>query len=165
MIKLHLGCGPVIKDGFINYDLNPGNGGVRHDLTTPLPHENNTVDFIFSEHFIEHITREQGLKLLKECFRVLKPGCTLRIATPNLSIIVNDYINRTMSRYGKEFDVSPSKFLNRSMRDWGHQFVFDTEELVMLFNEAGFKSVSEVEHGKYEARGYFCEVVLEGIKQ
>lgn len=164
MIKLHLGCGPVIKDGFINYDLNPGKGGVVHDLTKPLPHQENSVDFIFSEHFIEHIDRIQGLKLLKECIRVLKPGSKLRIATPDLDIIVNDYINSTMSRYGKEFDTNKAKFLNRAMRDWGHQYVFNKEDLILLFKEAGFKNIVEAKHGEYEVRGYFCEVVIEGEK-
>ena len=62
--------------------------------------------------------------------------------------------------------------MNDGMRLWEHQFVYDAEELKLLFEEIGFSKVSSVEWGKSryeELRGLECrpfheEVILEGVK-
>ena len=55
-----------------------------YDMTN-LPikgYEDNTFDGIYSEHFIEHIFKYQGLNYLKECLRLLKPGGIVRTIWP-----------------------------------------------------------------------------------
>tara|TARA_R110002153_G_scaffold9596_9_gene39417 strand:+ start:51 stop:665 length:615 start_codon:yes stop_codon:yes gene_type:complete len=42
----------------------------------------NTYDGAYNEHFIEHLHKEEGIAFLKEMFRVLKPGGTLRTVWP-----------------------------------------------------------------------------------
>lgn len=165
MIRLHLGCCFVIKEGFLNYDLAPGPGGIVQDLTQPLPHADNTVDFIFSEHFLEHITRPQALGLLKECYRTLKPGAKCRTTVPGLKIVVEDYISGNRDRYGDFLKMdTPCQMLNNSMRNWGHQHLYDLEDLMLLYKEAGFTIVAEAPHGEYEVRNWMCEITVEGIK-
>lgn len=88
-IFLNLGgqgdCDP--KPNYENYvcvDLEPkANTAVAHDLTKPIPLPDNSVDTILSEHFFEHIHKENIETLLQECFRILKPGSLLRIAVPD----------------------------------------------------------------------------------
>ena len=71
MKKLHLGCGFQILKGWDNIDNVPRTKGIIiHDLTKPLSYAENSVDFIFNEHFIEHLTDGEGFNFLKECFRV-----------------------------------------------------------------------------------------------
>jgi SAM-dependent methyltransferase len=41
---------------------------------------------------LEHFTKDDGEKFIEECFRVLKPGGIVRIAIPNLEIIVRNYL-------------------------------------------------------------------------
>jgi predicted SAM-dependent methyltransferase len=165
MIKLHLGCNSVIKEGFLNYDLTPGPGGIVQDLTKPLPHADNTVDFIFSEHFLEHITRPEALGLLKECYRVMKPGAICRTTVPGLAIVVQDYVNNYKDRYGDMLKRDTvCQMLNNSMRLWGHQHLYDLEDLMLLYKEAGFNIIREAPHGEYEVRNWLCEITVEGIK-
>jgi predicted SAM-dependent methyltransferase len=45
--------------------------------------EEDTVDLIYSGQSIEHVTEEDGDIVLKESFRVLKPGGIMAIDTPN----------------------------------------------------------------------------------
>jgi predicted SAM-dependent methyltransferase len=164
-MKLQLGCGPYIKEGFINYDLNPGPGGIVHDLTKPLPHPDNSVDLIFSEHFIEHITREQAVGLLKESYRVLKPGGKIRITTPDLRIITKDYLDRKIDRWKGGWEpATPAQMMNYGLTSWGHQFTYDKEELAMAFREAGFKAPYLAPHGELEIRAWFSEITMEAIK-
>jgi predicted SAM-dependent methyltransferase len=38
---------------------------------------------------------------------------------------------------------TPAQFMNEAMRLWGHQFVYDREELHTLLHEAAFSTVSD----------------------
>lgn len=107
MIKLHVGCGPRILKGWINIDLlfepyenylkyygdtyySENQRGDYNDFISLdagkniLPFLDNTVDVIFSEDFIEHLSQKNQIFFLAECYRVLKPGCVNRINTPDL---------------------------------------------------------------------------------
>jgi SAM-dependent methyltransferase len=48
-----------------------------------LPYDNNSVDLIYCSHTLEHLELQSGIKLLGECFRVMKPGSVLRTCLPN----------------------------------------------------------------------------------
>jgi hypothetical protein len=82
----------------------PMPGCMVRDLTD-LPIKgiaDNTYTGIYSEHFIEHITKEEGIALFKECLRILKPGGCLRTVWPPM-----DYVN--FLRNGK--DHSDNEFV------------------------------------------------------
>ncbi|TKY91819.1 MAG: class I SAM-dependent methyltransferase, partial [Candidatus Methanomarinus sp.] len=49
-----------------------------HDVSKKLPFDNESIDYIYSSHLIEHLNKEVGEKLLQECFRVLKKGGLFR---------------------------------------------------------------------------------------
>jgi predicted SAM-dependent methyltransferase len=48
-----------------------------------LDFENNTFDFIYSEHFLEHFFMDEALELLKEFHRILKPNGVVRTVVPD----------------------------------------------------------------------------------
>ena len=54
------------------------------DVCRRFPFAAETFHYIFSEHLIEHLTLEEGEAFLRECFRCLKVGGRIRIATPDL---------------------------------------------------------------------------------
>ena len=90
--KIHIGCGTNILKGWLNTDYMPvSNEVILMDATQKLPFENNTFDYVFSEHMIEHITYTQGGLMLSECFRVLKSGGKLRVSTPDLRFLFSLY--------------------------------------------------------------------------
>ena len=78
--KLQLAAGGNLLEGWLNTDafmltsyFSPINKNLIYlDVTKPFPFEDNTFDYIYSEHLIEHLTYEQGLFMMQECFRVLK---------------------------------------------------------------------------------------------
>jgi predicted SAM-dependent methyltransferase len=51
-----------------------------------LEFEDNTFDFIYSEHFFEHLFLEEAFELLKECHRILKPNGIIRIVVPDADL-------------------------------------------------------------------------------
>ena len=59
MKKLHLGCGTNYIKEWINIDRDSKIADKRADLTKGLPYSGNTVSYIYSEHFIEHLYYEE----------------------------------------------------------------------------------------------------------
>jgi len=57
---------------------------LHHDICNGLPFDDSVVNNIFTSHFIEHITKQQGKKVLCECYRVLKKDGILRVICPSL---------------------------------------------------------------------------------
>lgn len=153
VVKLNLGCGTDYKKGWINIDNNSDNNikegqlDLNWDLRYPLPFEDNSVDFIFHEHFIEHLTIEEGQKSIKDCMRVLKPGGVLRMATPDLAVAVDKYLNLplekdpTMKTFNLKFKTRAER-INGAFRSWGHKWLYDWEELERRLEQAGCKKIA-----------------------
>lgn len=150
-IMLNVGCGTDYKDGWINIDNNSDNNinklDLNWDLRYPLPFEDNSVDFIFNEHFIEHLTVEEGQVAIKDSMRVLKPGGVLRIATPDLELSVDKYLNVSLEddvvvkQFNLEFIKTRAERLNMAFSWWGHKWLYDWEELERRLREAGCKNI------------------------
>lgn len=51
-----------------------------------LPFPDGRFDFVFSEHFFEHLFLDEACELLKECRRVMRPRACLRIAVPDADL-------------------------------------------------------------------------------
>src|SRR5665811_349830 len=96
-VKLHVGCGTKYFDGWINLDnnsdFNISKLEINHDMRLPLPFEEDSVDFIYNEHFLEHLTIEEGQQAIKDFMRVLKKGGVMRMAMPDLKETVDNYLN------------------------------------------------------------------------
>lgn len=165
---LHCGSGRTLHRGFLNSDvmqLRDGQGHetaagrvccfqqqlfyLQHDQTTPLPIEDACFDWVFSEHFIEHISLEQAVAWLREVYRVLRPGGVARISTPDLALYANGYGDPKQTFYQRHHAQlermgmrgSPSRrawMLNQIFRNYGHQWIYDLEELTLVARAAGF---------------------------
>lgn len=169
MVKVQLGAGPhAVPEQFKdwdNYDINPGKGGMKRNLiTSGLPYDNNTVDIIFSEHFLEHITRDEALKLLTECNRVLKPRGFIRTTVPSIEALIDAYVKKDLTRWGDcAWAKTPAQMLWNGLTAWNHRFAYDLEELMLIHTQAGFTRAQGAHHGKYEIRSWAGEITVEAL--
>jgi ubiquinone/menaquinone biosynthesis C-methylase UbiE len=85
-LKLNLGCGDNLLDGYINIDKYDKAADVQADITE-LPYEDNTVDKIVAYQVIEHVPYNLNSKLFAEMYRVLVPGGTAILETPDIDVI------------------------------------------------------------------------------
>lgn len=99
-LKLNLGCGGDLKEGYINIDLYEPlfitNDGGRQFLGVNIMHINNyfaanSVDEILASHVFEHLTHYEVTTLLFKLWGILAPRGELTIITPDFyQIMLSD---------------------------------------------------------------------------
>ena len=159
--KLMIGAGPISLPGWICTDLAPRSDGVLYlDVTKPFPFKNELFDYVSGEHLIEHLSWNDGRLMLSECYRVLKPGGVVRIATPDLAVFLNLYdsvITPEGEKYirwvtdtflGGVVVEKPQFVINTVFRNWGHQFLYDGEMLELALRETGFENPTRCKYGE-----------------
>jgi len=159
-VKINIGCGVSGLEGWHNFDnsltiilsripllnrfLNvprwPRNVR-RYDVRKGLPFKTASVRYIYSSHTFEHFTNPESLGIAKECFRVLEEGGVIRIAVPDLALIVREYISDKDPMASHTFVSRLS--LEHSIQDIvhpgsNHSQMFDRRSLVQLLLSAGF---------------------------
>jgi SAM-dependent methyltransferase len=81
-LKIDLGCGSAKREGFVGLDYvsAPGVDHVLNLTQDRLPFDDNTVDHVFSAHFLEHIGAPNHI--FKEIARVCRDGAKIELWTP-----------------------------------------------------------------------------------
>ncbi len=151
----NIGCGNEPFQGWINIDLEPGTrADLLCDVTEGLPFPDGSCSFIYSEHFLEHIPVEQGVRFLSECHRALQPGGVVRIGMPCIEDTIRHYYENIwadqpwLKKYGYGWIKTRAEYVNIGFRDWGHQWLYDFEELDRRLREAGFERTESVPWGE-----------------
>lgn len=182
-IKLNLGCGPSGLDGWVNFDwgalpllskvpwvrrllVKAGILPAGYDTPWPkirlvdirkrLPLRNDSVQFVYCSHVLEHMERWEALRVLRECHRVLVSGGAVRIVVLDLAKICQQYIDGTEERparnacrmlWGHPKDVEPVGFVARMIRSFvrPHEWIYDNVEMEILMRDAGFDDVQHRE--------------------
>lgn len=86
--KIQIGAGNNLLEGWSNTDFRDRIPEVVFlNATEIFPIKDQLFDYVFSEHIIEHITYEEGMSMLREVHRILKPGGIVRISTPDITVI------------------------------------------------------------------------------
>ena len=158
--KLQIGAGRMDYPGWLNTDIAPGPGEAYLDATKRFPIPDGSIQYIFGEHVIEHLSFENGLFMLRECYRVLAPGGKIRLATPNLvkyielfqepkNEEVQSYLGSKIKGHRwPQSSMPASMILNMEMRSFGHQYLYDPRTLSDRLKEAGFGMVAEFRPGE-----------------
>jgi predicted SAM-dependent methyltransferase len=112
-----------------------------------MPFPDNSCTALFGEHVIEHISKEDGATLLRECFRVLEPGGVLRLSTPDAGLYLRSYAGDRAFLNHPSFERPAETAMDRiniMMREnGGHFWIYDAESLMTMVKSAGFSSVAE----------------------
>lgn len=175
--RLNFGCGDHPLPGWINLDNGDGEwyGAPQHpdvialDIFEALGGEalpDACASFIYSEHLFEHFTLQQGHDILREWFRALKPGGTVRVVCPDLESEARLFLRQIAPAPDAPIDAHRARWLgdrcplqpgerltramvlNSAMRLDGHKFLYDFETLSQSLTLAGFDPVTRQRFGQ-----------------
>jgi predicted SAM-dependent methyltransferase len=115
-----------------------------HDLSQSLPLHENTVDFIYSSHFLEHLFKNDAANLLLAANKALKPGGIIRISVPDLAYAVSLY------KLGKKNEMLEDYFFVSGRDSYlaRHKYMYDFDLIKVALEKAGFTKVTRCEYRK-----------------
>ena len=91
-LRINLGCWGRARDGWVNVDFTQTLPGVMAcNLLDSLPYADASATVVYASHVLEHFSRDDALRFLEECRRILRPGGVLRLAVPDLRWLVDGY--------------------------------------------------------------------------
>lgn len=181
---LDLGVGGSHQEGWINADFFSGfhlrfwrkhiksSNELELDLRFPINCKDSIIDGVYSGHTLEHLTPKDALAILKEIYRILKPGSWLRINVPDLEVCIQFY-NGVLPNINFEMYNSGCECIHELTQDSGHLSVWDRVLLARTLNDVGFVNVNSVKYGvegtdkrliKDGADREWCSLVLEAQK-
>jgi len=129
-----------------------------HDCRKPLPFPNSSVDHVLCSDFLEHVFPKEAEEIVGDFHRVLKDGGTLHIVVPNLTWMVEEYLEKKKSKTSNAADwFIAETILSRKTRGslkyrileffgaFGlqHYWMYDDDSMKMLLDKFGFKIVEE----------------------
>ena len=154
MLKLNIGCGNDIKEGFINIDVKKEFGNsIGNNLTflvcnisKGLPFKNSTFDFVLAQDILEHFDKYLFHVVLSEIIRVLKINGIIQLRVPDFEIILNEITNKKLNFfdmldliYGEpliaseiytgSFGIHKWGFSKKSLKIIGKKFGIDFKEI------------------------------------
>lgn len=84
--KLNLGCGEDYRDGFVNVDINKDVKTDKVvDIEIGLPFKDNSFDYVYSRHVIEHLHPEKIKFVMDEIHRICKNEAIVEFHAPHFS--------------------------------------------------------------------------------
>jgi hypothetical protein len=130
-LRLNLGSGECIIDGFDNIDLAYGTNAY------PLEYEDGTVHEIRASHILEHFPYEKVEEILKHWVSKLRPGGVLKIAVPDFRKIAKAYLE------GTDHNVQ-GFILGRHQNAYdSHGSLFDVENLLEVMVASGLVRIDK----------------------
>ena len=124
---------------------------MQHDLTQPFPFADRCFAWGYSEHFIEHVTLKEAIGWFGEMRRLIAPGGLLRVTTPDLEKYIHGYADPEEKFFAQhrerleELQAGETWVTNRRawmvnqiFRYYGHQWIYDFDEIVHAASVAGF---------------------------
>ena len=150
-LKLNIGCGPNVEAGWLNLDaFHRGPDVLYFNALNPLPLAAMSVKRVHCEHFLEHLDFDHAVAFLRECYRVLEVGGTMRLIVPDADKYIearatkNDRFFKSLSNIGNPSDplVTPNMVINQMFRMGGdHRYAWDFETIRHFASKIGFSAV------------------------
>jgi SAM-dependent methyltransferase len=104
------------------------------NVTKPFPFASDEFDCVYSSHMLEHIPKQFVPGVLKEIYRVLKPGGVVRTVVPDLDHFITHYDVTNPDQFvAAVFQTEARGAKNR------HWWMYNGHSLPRLLSENGFR--------------------------
>lgn len=138
-----------------NIEWNKHNKIEYMNASKSFPFKDNSVECIYTSHMLEHLSRKSVLNFLSESLRSLKYNGVIRIAVPDLELIVKNYLNSgDANNFMRDLFVEPppmgtikEKIVLLMTGYRQHQWMYDGKSLCNLLKNIGFRKVQIFKNG------------------
>jgi predicted SAM-dependent methyltransferase len=121
-----------------------------------IPCEDSAAEVVYSSHMIEHLDQAEARRFLAEVRRVLRPGGILRLAAPDLGLLVDDYLSaRDADQFVRRTYMTQPRAAGLLARlraaligSRHHLWMYDGASLSDLLHRAGFAQVAVLPPGE-----------------
>jgi predicted SAM-dependent methyltransferase len=182
MLKLNLGCGPVQPQGWVNVDGSRracfasrlsffdrlmvwlkywpptefNHQTYYANLLKRLPWQDGSAEVVYMGEVLEHFTRDDGFRLLRECYRILEDNGVIRIRVPDNARFWRNYLTEyedVLSKPRQEWNDQHSRWVEMFFRDicvrslrggslgHYHKWMYDEVSLTKTLEAIGFTDV------------------------
>ena len=140
-IFVEAGAGNIAgKNGWVTIDMRK-KCDIFWDLSKGIPFPENSVNKIYSSHFLEHLTFGEGQKFLQSCIKSMVSGGSFSVCVPNANLFIQAYLDSKVS--GKKQLKPAIEHINHIAYMGGeHKYMFDEENLVSILKAIGFSKVA-----------------------
>ena len=139
MVKLNLGCDIFHYDGFINIDINENlnpKPDLLLDITKIDEHfSENSVDFIYAGHILEHFIYEESKSIIKKCYKILRPCRSMIIVVPDFD-------------YCREHELFVDYYERIILADGAHKSIMTSKRLRFMLGDSGFSCYAKLDLDK-----------------
>lgn len=129
------------------------------DATAPWPVAEGSVDLVYADNMIEHVTLDQARAMLAQARRALRPGGTIRLTTPDIEAAARLYLGEdeerahavlAMHQRGGLLAEHVVDILRVPFTEYGHHagYLYDEESLTAELKRAGFHGVRRCATGE-----------------
>lgn len=109
---------------------------VHHNIEYGIPFPDNSIDYIYMSHVIEHMFKEKAEKLLMDAHRTLKKSGLIRIGVPDLEYAISLY------RKGNKEQALECFFPESKPNYYSyHRYMYDYDLLRQFLKKAGFLNI------------------------
>ena len=157
MKKLNLGCGTLLLPGYINCDMYDPAAEVHCDARK-LPFETDSIDEIYTSHLVEHFDFQEAWNVLREWIRVLRPGGTLILETPNLYTSCKRFAEFYETGNQQGCISMYSHFFSEPWTNPGqvHKFIYTPLQLRWTLEQLGMQNIRQETATRYIGREDIC---------
>lgn len=144
--RVQVGCGPHhIRSEWWNVDIRAFDGVDQDlDVTHPWPWE-ACLEYVYGEHFLEHLAIEDAVRFLANAGNALIPGGRIRLSTPSLEWVLATHYRLDRSDGDK---ISETFAVNRAFHGWGHNFLYSKPMLEFFLDNMGYEEIEFFEFGQ-----------------
>jgi predicted SAM-dependent methyltransferase len=128
--------------------------------------DDDTYNGVYSEHFIEHIERDEGINFFKEMLRIMKPGGVVRTVWPSMDFVnflrsdqdlsnhpfVKEYHRVYVQHHGfcppgnEQKSKQEQCALGLLWQKGEHKYLWGKQEMIDTLTELGYENVREYEY-------------------
>jgi SAM-dependent methyltransferase len=148
-VRLNLGCGDKILEGYVNVDVAPSRRGKAPDVLCDLhklTFDNASADEVLAVHVVEHFWRWEVVDILREWVRVLKHGGRMVLECPNLISACEEFLKGPDARSASGVEGQRTMWVFYGDPAWRdplmvHRWGYTPESLARVMSEAGLVNI------------------------